>query len=716
MQKKIVLLSDGTGNSAAKLFKSNVWRTYQALDLSRGDQIACYNDGVGNSSFKPLAILGGAFGWGLKRNVLDLYLFLCRNYNAGDEIYCFGFSRGAFTIRILAGLIATQGIVTANSELELRNKALSAFRTFYSQHFKSALGVEKIGRWIRDLFTGDAGAHRQPQQAAKQAPDIRFVGLWDTVAAYGLPIDELTRAWSWIFPLSIPNRTPLPSVGLYCHALALDDERNTFHPVLLNESHPGPCNVKQVWFAGMHSNVGGGYPDDGLSYVPLEWMLTEASATGLRLKPSALAEVAQLKDPLGRLYDSRRGLGGFYRYQPRRMDWLLNDTSDPDNQVVIPRPKIHESVIHRIQKGVDRYAPIVLPREFDAVDTAGNVVTPHPELPSHAARRYEQQENIWDRVWWKRVAYFLSIGVSLALLAFPLYLPATEACQTASCVLSPMIRWASLVLPGFASPWLRAYESHPACFLGFVGLFVLLLKAGDSIQRRIHADMRALWGHVVVAGSAGTSLRPTGGFPYWLRTKGWYQTAFWIMKRGILPFAAGFAVLFVASLLLSRLLFLAGSSGGFICPGAEPTFVSPVRWNTASVCTASGFPATQGKTYVIELKITGDWKDENYKATVDGVTDPPKWMSLFALTRRSTRQPWFKPMLRIGDKGMDEYPLSGVVTDNGKRLIAEIKARREGQMYFYVNDAVLPGPANWQAFYKNNAGAAEVTIEEKKVP
>jgi uncharacterized protein (DUF2235 family) len=95
MAKNIILLSDGTGNSAAKLFKTNVWRVYQALDLSCPDrQIAHYDDGVGTSSFKPLAILGGAFGWGLKRNVIDLYVFLCRNYRPGDRVYCFGFSCG----------------------------------------------------------------------------------------------------------------------------------------------------------------------------------------------------------------------------------------------------------------------------------------------------------------------------------------------------------------------------------------------------------------------------------------------------------------------------------------------------------------------------------------------------------------------------------------------------------------------------------------------
>ena len=104
MPRRIVLLSDGTGNSSAKVWRTNVWRLFCALDLTSNDQIACYDDGVGSSSFKPLAILGGAFGVGLRRNVISLYKFACRNFRApGDEIYGFGFSRGAFT---LAGRIS----------------------------------------------------------------------------------------------------------------------------------------------------------------------------------------------------------------------------------------------------------------------------------------------------------------------------------------------------------------------------------------------------------------------------------------------------------------------------------------------------------------------------------------------------------------------------------------------------------------------------------
>src|SRR5262245_6661778 len=109
--KNVVLLSDGTGNAASKVWRSNVWRIFEALDLRSPNQVASYDDGVGTSSFKPLAILGGAFGWGLKRNVLDLYTFLCRNYEPGAQIYAFGFSRGAFTIRVLLGLVAHQGLV-----------------------------------------------------------------------------------------------------------------------------------------------------------------------------------------------------------------------------------------------------------------------------------------------------------------------------------------------------------------------------------------------------------------------------------------------------------------------------------------------------------------------------------------------------------------------------------------------------------------------------
>ena len=117
--RNLIVLSDGTGNSAAKSAKTNVWRLYQALDLTDGRQVAVFGDGVGSSSVKVLRILGLALGVGVKRNVLNLYKFLCRNYTKDDRIWAFGFSRGAYTIRVLVGLIDHQGLVTFDTEAEL---------------------------------------------------------------------------------------------------------------------------------------------------------------------------------------------------------------------------------------------------------------------------------------------------------------------------------------------------------------------------------------------------------------------------------------------------------------------------------------------------------------------------------------------------------------------------------------------------------------------
>src|SRR5216684_1448599 len=207
VSRNIVLLSDGTGNSAAKVWRTNVWRTFEALDLSGNDQVAFYDDGVGTSTFKPWAILGGAFGFGLKRNVIDIYKFACRNYQSdSDDIYGFGFSRGAFTIRVVIGLILNQGLVSAGSEAELDNKAIAAYRNYRGERYHT-LWPWHPEDWFRAIrnallpITYDKRDNRQVKH-------IRFVGVWDTVAAYGLPMDEMTRGVSrWIMPLELPTHT-----------------------------------------------------------------------------------------------------------------------------------------------------------------------------------------------------------------------------------------------------------------------------------------------------------------------------------------------------------------------------------------------------------------------------------------------------------------------------------------------------------------------------
>ena len=161
--KNIVLLSDGTGNSSAKLMKTNVWRMYEAVELTTGDQLALYDNGVGTSSFKPLAMLGGGLGWGLKRNVRALYMFACANYRPGDRIFAFGFSRGAFTIRVLMGLIKDQGLITGVKGRELERRAKWAYRA-YRRQFNPTGGLVTPLRGDSRLAAAKAGAQAAVQQ------------------------------------------------------------------------------------------------------------------------------------------------------------------------------------------------------------------------------------------------------------------------------------------------------------------------------------------------------------------------------------------------------------------------------------------------------------------------------------------------------------------------------------------------------------------------
>ena len=463
MPHRIIVLSDGTGNSAAAVWRTNVWRIFEFLDLTSPDQVAKYDDGVGSSSFKPLAILGGAFGWGLKRNLLDLYKLVCRNYRRpsadkpGSQIYTFGFSRGAFTIRLLVGLILEQGLVPYyGSESDLDARAKAAYRAFRAERFRSVLGVEQVFRKLRDgvLALRDRFTGRKPYDKAENTvvPSIEFIGIWDTVAAYGLPIEEMTRGFSrWIWPLELPSRTLHPKVQRACHALALDDERTTFHPVLWTEEgehdvYPWlltadtgdsrSCwfrdeRISQVWFAGSHSNVGGGYPDDALAYIPLHWMMEEARIRGLAFKappadPDAFRRAASARDKDGRQYDSRAGVAGYYRYGPRKIADLCNMRLPKylGDSVRIELPKIHETALLRLRSGGNAYAPIGIPAEYAVAMSDGRILrgadNPY-ETPNQAAGRAADQERIWNLVWLRRIVYFATVIASFHLAAFWLF-------------------------------------------------------------------------------------------------------------------------------------------------------------------------------------------------------------------------------------------------------------------------------------------------------
>lgn len=604
--KRIVVLSDGTGNSSGKLFKTNVWRLYQALDLIRaGDgvvqQVAFFDDGVGTSSFKPLAILGGALGWGLKRNVLDLYGYLCRTWEPGDEIYAFGFSRGAFTIRVLVGFVADQGLLRNCSDVELVYAAKDAYRA-YRRKFNPTHGLVGPLRWFRDLII--RGYRRLARQVAytdipyrkwpdssepsatrarDEVPKIRFVGVWDTVAAYGAPVAELTRGIDdWVWPLSMPDYTLSPKVEVARHALALDDERDTFHPLLWDEveehklAEAGSVprgRLRQVWFAGVHADVGGGYPDDSLSYPPLHWMMSESR---LRFRPGALQQVAPPGSASALIHDSRRGLAGYYRYQPRKIAARLDPPDptarimqDPDRTMwpLLRSVTVHESVIERIQSSADRYAPIVLPRDYTVEGWDGKVAA-RPESDADADARVCGQVEVWNDVWRKRVNYFATVAVSVVLVLLPLLERQSPLLQSSSFAellrpvkpliwwLPPLIELVGRFLPEFTHFWLRSFANNPVVFLVLVVALVALLLRGSALQRRIQDRMHWLWrsqhGQVAKPPKPGWTERWIQA----LRTHPIYQTVLQNLKWRVVPCVFGISTL--VTLAVAALVVVAG--------------------------------------------------------------------------------------------------------------------------------------------------------------
>lgn len=521
MGRNIVLLSDGTGNSAAKVWRTNVWRTFEALDLSGSDQVAFYDDGVGTSSFKPLAILGGAFGFGLKRNVIEIYKFACRNVRTeDDEIFGFGFSRGGFTIRIVAGLMLNQGLVVADNEAELDRRAHQAYRQYRRERFHTIWRIENIFRTIRDWFLRKDYDKRNNRQLRR----IRFMGVWDTVAAYGLPLDEMTRGVSkFIVPLELPDHAlNRGRVARACQALALDEERTTFHPELWDErtSPPEPFDpdaerfirneqISQVWFAGVHSNVGGGYPDDSLAYVPFVWMITEAQRCGLIFKsdqgrppadPDTFKNAISRRDKDGRLYDSRAGLGSYYRYGPRKLAELCNEifSRKRGDAVFVARPKIHESAFKRIGNRAHAYAPSGLPAVYDVVTDGGAILTPDQygfETDAMAAARAESQEHIWNDIWKRRLVYFATVGATLWLIVFPLVSGARRVDEFYSPIrwVSDIIRFVGGFLPGFAKTWVNGFARAPGWFIALSVLVIVLMVWGMWIASRISNRMGEIW-------------------------------------------------------------------------------------------------------------------------------------------------------------------------------------------------------------------------------
>ncbi|MGC4035056.1 MAG: DUF2235 domain-containing protein [Chitinophagaceae bacterium] len=275
--KRIVVCCDGTWNKPGNLdrgqpVETNVEKIYQAIGSTNTtiQQVKYYGQGVGTGYSLRDKFLGGGMGAGIDRHIQDAYKFLMWTYEPGDEIYFFGFSRGAYTVRSLAGLIRNCSIMKPEY-LHLVNEAYHLYRD-----------RSELTHPDSDLMK----AFKKSYGIDREIP-IKFLGVWDTVGSLGIPLPW----FNWWNKKYLFHDVKLGSQIQYAyHALAVDEQRKSFAPTLWEPSNNEGSNNKQiseqVWFAGTHSNVGGGYVDNGLSNITLNWMIDKAKDTGLEFDES----------------------------------------------------------------------------------------------------------------------------------------------------------------------------------------------------------------------------------------------------------------------------------------------------------------------------------------------------------------------------------------------------------------------------------------------
>ncbi len=343
--RQLIVCCDGTWNTAEDRAITNVRRLYNALaerDENDNPQLAYYQPGVGTMRNR---LIGGGTGLGLSRNVMDAYLWLTTRYEPGDQISLFGFSRGAYIARSLAGMISACGLIdtTKTEEWAIRPQLRRLYQQGYRQRGR------KNTQW-RDGFT-----FRWDADDAKNIP-IRFIGVWDTVGALGVP-DYLGVLEMFDRPHRFHDLRLNPHIKYARHALAMDERREPYQPSLWAEPYGPDQDVLQVWFPGSHKDVGGGHPERGLSDGTLRWMVDEARE---RIKlgfHKGTVEDQIDPDPLDVMHDDELGAIGV-------LDQVVDPMLKPVREMLLrPRPRavpridphaptriLHESVYERHQR------------------------------------------------------------------------------------------------------------------------------------------------------------------------------------------------------------------------------------------------------------------------------------------------------------------------------------------------------------------------------
>ena len=337
--KRIVICCDGTWNTPYQRHEgvvtpTNVARLASLVKQEGADgvhQIVYYDLGVGTGSFID-RVLGGVFGVGLYCNVQEAYCFLCLNYTPGDEIFLFGFSRGAYTVRSVAGLIRNCGILKKQYLTELK-KSYDLYRN-------------------RNIKPDDVPSKEYREKYSWDNTRIKFIGVWDTVGSLGIPFDifKIFSRQSYKFH----DQHLSGCVDHAYQAVSVDELRRPFMPTLWDSQSQRTKTLEQVWFSGVHSDIGGGYPDTNQANLCLQWMQDKAHAHGLCFDPELNTSALQITQKLHWSLSLCYILFGWRR---RKM-----------HQFPKFGEEVHPSVITRLRDSAMHYQPLNLIEHRDGAE------------------------------------------------------------------------------------------------------------------------------------------------------------------------------------------------------------------------------------------------------------------------------------------------------------------------------------------------------------
>ena len=510
-----------------------------------------------------------------------------------------------------------------------------------------------------------------------------------------------------------------------------------------DKAHQEVCErSQQIWFAGVHANVGGGYPDDSQAILPMRWIMLEAEKHGVVFLNSVKKDVIAKATAFGQIYDLRSGLNALYRYKPRDITGILREArqltlrqrkkSIAEIAAVPPTPPlIHESVIYRMALRFEGYAPIALPQQFDVVDNTGRVkvfvdfasdararegrfangeAAAAPSKMSGLAQLVAKLETPSRRdldlvaaaVFWRRVSYQVTLWSLILLLLMPLL---DRRDPDLSNPLTTLFDWIvgflAGYLPGFLSPWLDAFRQYPLCAGVLLLLFGVTFWWGGHLRRTIADRSRFAW-RMTQRPSQGTLARL-----FWdpiaiaLLNSKLANGAWRFVSNVAAPRALFVAVALAALVFVDRLYFHYRAFQGEVCK-ASPTATVLTKeekfdFETSNPCAAPGYKLEKGRFYVATFEITQDWKDATLSANLGGLKRNEfslgeKIAFFFGglAAKRVISEPWYKPILQVGATGFDLIPAEPFVPfpvgSPKTQMTVRFKAPQDGELFLYVND------------------------------